>query len=397
MKPESIGVFFIFWISVTKSFNISPIPNILIETPNLPTHIPKNRSSYFGYSITLRLKSIMIGAPRDQSTVFSQANINEPGVIYKCTWSSNVSCHAYNFDSDGHKIFEKSEVVNGKKIRNDAHEWKNNQMLGATMDGMNSESDLFVACAPNFIAYRWVAQSSKHVDLEHMNGVCYSVKDTKGDQPQNSTVHNPISNLTMQEEISKNLTIKFIFGMAQQGFSLHVNNEGQTTIGAPGIYDGKGSIFTMGANEKNRIAAPTISRYIRVPYTGYAVTSGKFDKHSSKTYFVASAPRIQYLNGEVHLLEMKDNMENFQSYTKYFKSRLSLRYNFTAEQFGDYFGYALLADDFNGDGHLDLAVSAPLYSDHEIYDLGAVYIFLNDVPEKGKRVLCPDIEYKIIS
>lgn len=59
---------------------------------------------------------------------------------------------------------------------------------------------------------------------------------------------------------------------------------------------------------------------------------------------------------------------------------------FTGQQFGEYFGYSLLSEDFNGDGLPDLAVAAPLYSVPGSYENGAVYIFLNKGEVSRKTV-----------
>lgn len=46
---------------------------------------------------------------------------------------------------------------------------------------------------------------------------------------------------------------------------------------------------------------------------------------------------------------------------------------------GEYFGYALVAEDFDNDGYTDLAISAPFHSyGDEGFDNGAVYIYKNN-------------------
>ena len=48
--------------------------------------------------------------------------------------------------------------------------------------------------------------------------------------------------------------------------------------------------------------------------------------------------------------------------------------SFLGDQIGAYFGYALAAGDFNGDGLADLAIGAPLYSVDGKYENGRVYV-----------------------
>lgn len=379
-----LGILWIFWMSTAESFNISPVPNIIIDRPEQETHTPKNRSSYFGYSINLRHESIMIGAPRDQSTVYNQRNINEPGVIYKCTWSSNVTCHAYSVDKKGNEIVKEKKEL---KKSNDATEFKSNQMLGATMDGMNSESNSFVTCAPNFVFYRWISTRDETFYDDYQTGACYLVDETVGDQPHNTKRINPLTDLNKQLFYNlKNVPMQ-VFGMAQQGFSLHVNDEGEIISGSPGIWDGKGSVVTINKNGQTSVPAPTYDSLLRSPLFGYAVTSGKFDKSSDKTYFVASAPRFNNLKGNVFIFDISKIDQTKISFTTYFDKQINTLYKFNVKGFGDYFGYSVLAEDFNNDGRLDLAVSAPSYSDKfDNCDFGAVYIFMNQEPMKGQKV-----------
>lgn len=99
------------------------------------------------------------------------------------------------------------------------------------------------------------------------------------------------------------------------------------------------------------------------------MTSAQFNKPSdNKTYYVASAPRSKKhedILGDIFIFDIIDS--KFTSVKKLHGS-----------QFGDYFGYSLLVEDFNNDDLPDLAVSAPLYSIDTYHENGAVYIFLNE-------------------
>lgn len=56
---------------------------------------------------------------------------------------------------------------------------------------------------------------------------------------------------------------------------------------------------------------------------------------------------------------------------------ISKSYVFRGKQFGEYFGYAVLAEDLNNDGLTDVIISAPQYSVTGSFDEGAIYVFLN--------------------
>lgn len=83
--------------------------------------------------------SILIGAPRAQSTLNSQQKINETGAIYKCGFnrSENAGCEPFTFDSSDNYSENNNELTfNNEK--------KDHQWLGASMDGSASDSDKFV-------------------------------------------------------------------------------------------------------------------------------------------------------------------------------------------------------------------------------------------------------------
>lgn len=80
--------------------------------------------------------SIMVGAPRAQSSLASQRTVNETGAIYRCSLATE-KCAPYNFDTLGNTIYEKSDYTINDEL-------KEYQWLGATCDGNGRESDRFV-------------------------------------------------------------------------------------------------------------------------------------------------------------------------------------------------------------------------------------------------------------
>lgn len=55
---------------------------------------------------------------------------------------------------------------------------------------------------------------------------------------------------------------------------------------------------------------------------------------------------------------------------------IEIKQSFRSHQMGDFFGYALVAGDFNDDGVCDLVIAAPFHCWHrDSYDNGAVYVY----------------------
>lgn len=128
-----------------------------------------------------------------------------------------------------------------------------------------------------------------------------------------------------------------------------------------------GSIIRYGGPQDFNILHPIDTIIKQVSYFGYAVTSGQFNKpEDNKTYYVGSAPRATNNNfvGQILIYDIQNE-------------KFILKKNLLGTQTGEYFGYALLVDDFNNDGLSDLAVSAPMYSVDSYTENGAVYIYLN--------------------
>ena len=97
-------------------------------------------------------------------------------------------------------------------------------------------------------------------------------------------------------------------------------------------------------------------------YFGYELAFGHFFPGPNGVSIVISAPRANLLRGHVHVISMNAPNDS--------------RYSFVGEQIGSYFGHSISVADFNGDGLDDLLIGAPLFSTKRHFELGRVYIVL---------------------
>lgn len=373
----------LFLLHLASGFNISPSPNIAFQEPQLTTYMDKVRSSYFGYSINLRKKSILVGAPRAQSTLVNQRLVNETGAVYKCSLETE-KCYPYIFDLNGNTHVENQDLAyNSEK--------KDYQMLGAAMDGLGSESDRFVVCAPKLIGN---LETSDHYLL---HGICYWVADTESEQPKGVRTITPLRQRSLQIFKVNDTLNHFYYMYGEQGFGVHVsdNNE-EILMGAPGVYNWKGTVIRYKANERPDLGGlsrrdetavthsilkrQTMEYSSEVPnphysglnddsYFGYAVSSGYLmGNEDPRIFYVASAPQANGQTGQVYLFTITNIG---------IETQIKTLYEFKGTSMGEYFGYTLLVEDFNGDNLPDVAIAAPFYSKTGDYENGAVYIFLN--------------------
>lgn len=143
------------------------------------------------------------------------------------------------------------------------------------------------------------------------------------------------------------------------GFSVHITeNTSEILTGAPGIFRWAGSVARHKKNRygvyESEIPNPGLSDYEDDAFFGYAVSSGYFNRaRKSKLYYIASAPRSNFLKGSVQIFDIigPKKMKEIEVYQK-----------FEGQQMGEYFGYSLITEDFNGDGHTDIAVGAPFHT-----------------------------------
>lgn len=337
----------------------------------------------------------MVGAPRAQSTLDSQRKVNETGAVYKCIIETGV-CEPYVFDMLGNVRAERQELTYESSI-------KSHQMLGAVMDGHNSESDRFVVCAPNIITEIFNASSN---EPEHYlyHGICYWTPNTIDAKPLQVKSMAPLRVIRNQQvSISpKNYVFNYMFG--QMGFNVHMtDNSEEILMGAPGVWTWKGTVvrYKSKINEESQLSRRdefgqhSIRRRAFIEYVsdipnpniwnngedekndtyfGYAVTSGYFDgPETTRLLYVASAPQGD-LPWSVAVFDIVDAYANDPGGPKTIK----IYETFEEQQLGEYFGYALVSEDFNNDGYVDIAVAAPFYSNGlTSYDNGRVYVYLN--------------------
>lgn len=345
---------------------------------------------HFGFSFSSSIFSVIVGAPRAQSTLDSQRRVNETGAVYKCMLRNAESqeCIPFVFDEWGNMVGDSSQYIY-------SNEMKQEQWLGATMDGTASDNSKFVVCAPRLM-------SSVPPNHYLMHGICYWTSNTNGSTP---TKVQKIAPLRLKDKQQNHFNGEryFYHMFGEQGISAHVteNNE-EIIIGAPGIYTWKGSIVRHRAKptvdlgglsrrdenglslSRTRDAEPEIVEYgSDVPnpllwdqddnsYFGFAVSSGYFDgPEKKKLLYVATAPQANIQQGEAYIFDIVDHSSfNEKTIKKY--------YTFSGMQFGEYFGYALVTDDFDNDGYTDVAISAPFHSKEGLNENGAVYIYRNE-------------------
>ncbi|XP_055608647.1 integrin alpha-PS3-like [Uranotaenia lowii] len=376
---------------LVDGFNVSPQPNFIFTEPVLQTFMPKVRSSMFGFALNLRPGGVIVGAPQAQSNLASQRRINETGAIYKCFFDRG-QCEPFYFDKMGNTNNENEPFAYSS-------EKKDFQFLGASMDGLGSSEKLpFVVCAPKIV--------SELVDYYLLHGMCYVTPETEGNEPKIIRPVYPlrVKNKQLYKDPKKDGVQFYNYMYGEQGLSVHMtDNSEEVLIGAPGVFNWRGTVIRYrrqinedlgGLSRRDgselRRSQPVLDRSKRqivnyfsdVPnpyftpeleddsYFGFAVSSGSFED-KNKILYVASAPQMDLQTGTVYIFDII-NADAFA------ETQIEIKSRFPGQQQGEYFGYALLTEDFNGDGLPDLAISAPMHSIDSEYEQGVVYIWINE-------------------
>lgn len=370
-----------------KAFNLSPTANYVFQYPaDQRTFLPQLRSSYFGYAINLRTDGLLVSAPRAQTTLELQRKLNETGAIYKCPLVSTSPCVPFVFDKEGN--VEADRHFGYYQSRRKQEQW-----LGMAMDGGSSPNDKLVVCAPKMIT---------PVQSEHflLHGACYiSMSGTAGSK----LIEPPVELAPLRDSGLQVLNVdggKLFYMYGEMGLSAHIseNNE-EVLIGAPGVYTWKGTVVLHrprkggdpgGLSKRDssklgravdhpglieyetHIPRPNLWNQSDDSYFGFAVASGYFGgPQTTELLYAASAPQASQ-TGEVYVFDVVDYSANLPG-IKTIKKLAVL----AGSQMGEYFGYTILAQDFNNDGYVDLVVGAPFHSNDGYLEHGCVYYYQN--------------------
>lgn len=234
-----------------------------------------------------------------------------------------------------------------------------------------------------------------------MHGVCYWTSNTTSLRPANVQKIAPLRFRDKQQNvIDKDRYFFYMYG--EQGLSVHITEDNEEIlIGAPGIFTWKGSIIRhkakpledLGGLSRRNEGATSHPRQKQITddveyssdipnpmywnqddnsYFGFAISSGYFDgPGKKKLLYVASAPQANSQQGEVYIFDIVDHYSALDKTIKIY-------HTFPGQQFGEYFGYSLITDDFNNDGFTDIAIAAPHNSKTGYYENGVVYIYRNE-------------------
>lgn len=282
----------------------------------------------------------------------AQGTINETGAIFRCSLRT-ASCQPFVLETQANILLDDNDELLKSEIRD--FQW-----LGAAMDGGASDEDAFIACAPRLQA---VFQGELM-----MNGICYWLNNTRAGAVPNSVQKLLLSlrhkHFQTRKENGKSI---YYYMLAQQGFSVHKPPfEKEILIGAPGGHNWKGSVVLHSKKEDHIVMPNQMNLHLSDDsYLGYALSSGYFMESTSKRLlYLATAPRANNQSGEAYIYDY-----NAQGFIKHC--------SFYGQQYGEYFGYAILGEDINGDGLTDVVVGAPLHSLQDSFDNGAIYVFVN--------------------
>uniref|UniRef100_T1H2E8 Integrin alpha-2 domain-containing protein n=1 Tax=Megaselia scalaris TaxID=36166 RepID=T1H2E8_MEGSC len=305
---------------------------------------------------------VIVGAPRAQSHLEAQRNINETGAIYKCTLNTGT-CAPYVFDTKGNTYSEGNQYVYDS-------EKKDNQWLGGSMDGGSKDTDKLIVCAP-----RLIANLEPNDYLIH--GICYWTNDTLTNTPTVKVI-SPLRLKTKQVKVMDKGRKRFNHMFGEQGISVHLtdNNE-EFIIGAPGIDTWRGSVVRSRYKLKEDIGGLSRRRRDIFKFPGtydFVISSGYFNSSDDKKLlYLATAPQADNQSGEAYIFDIEGSGDNYE---------IKKLFVFHGSKFGEYFGYSVLTEDVNGDGLPDVIISAPQYwTNSQSYEVGAIYIFIN----RGKK------------
>ncbi|XP_059474433.1 integrin alpha-PS4-like [Neocloeon triangulifer] len=348
--------------------------------------------NYFGFSVALRRALpgtawnswLLVGAPRANSTFPQQVNLHQPGAVFECRLHDGElenRCQSLPFDTTGEdRVFR----PNGFSY----HHKKDDAWLGSTIAVEDEPNGRTVICGP-----RWI--NKYYEDVYLMNGVCYWY-DRGSFMTSAAQILTPLIEKKKQayntpsDKPGVQDTKVFNYAYGGAGIAaefIKSENKSELIIGAPGVFDWKGTIVRYRSLEDDSKeqtvyddpAVPSPKSVAAIPYLGYfgySVGAAQFFPGDSKAYYVSGAPRAADYKGKVMLYSVPE----------YDDEELKVLYELEGQQMGEYFGASLCVADVNGDGQPDLVVGAPQHSlpaqsstDLSQGEEGRIYVFINEL------------------
>jgi FG-GAP repeat len=243
------------------------------------------------------------------------------------------------------------------KIENTDHtaEQRSGQWLGGSMDGHGRDYDPLVVCAPKRMER----------DGQREKGVCY-YWSRRAELIEKS--------LVIERSNSNRRT-------SELGWSVHITDDQKEIVMGDPWKDGVVTRYTPVYDRQTGFKSAK-----KESWFGYAVTSG---------HFFGISGGVQYAASEMNPRQKKTNcvklfQYNYPSGDQEVKTNGELEPD-TFQNFGEYFGYTLLAEDFNADGFSDLVVAAPLHSKNQEQENGAVYVYMNRKATSGNIIFEKEI------
>lgn len=347
------------FIPAALHFNLAPQPNMVLRSSPTSGHTGPN-ATLFGYTVCMRTTHILVGAPH-----YSTADDARRGLVSRCSFENFVAnCATYDLEPDVAR-----PTMDGSPMR----------ALGGAMACLNGDHDMFVVCAMRSTTFEQEVSQA----YERNPGACYRSRNTRSEDVHEWFVK--LNNIMYADRVllprgsGPPPEQPADFGELRE-LSVHVTDDNmEMLLGVPGA--------------ANRIG--TVVRYHKMPDTRYnkqrpmpaawalpinanigrAIGSGRFGGPGDErnTYLASSilggVPMVLLFD---YVFAMDGGMAGVRVLQRIEGGQRS----------GEHFGYALVADDFNGDDWTELVVAAPAY---DIGDRGrggressgAVYVFGN--------------------
>ncbi|XP_012234864.1 integrin alpha-9-like [Linepithema humile] len=352
----TIQFILLFNLLVVSAYNIDTNYPILYpdSATNINRYIHTNfQRSYFGYSVLLHhdfqknISWLLIGAPRGNYTGSVSKELDEPGVVYRCSLPGSCEEIEPAVIKDENVFYNNVNMLIYKK-----RSW-----FGAAMS-IERNSGFFTICAPRTNRrFSWY-YSWQYVNINLMEGVCYSDR---------------ISSTTVMAETSDIRRINFSkkwWYHTMHGFSVSFESpldkkakNISRIIGRPSDEEnGSVNVASLATSNFDEIYSKDThsSRIVSVTENskfGYTVTSGYYFAPTQSLFACADPGWNQ--TGQVAVMKTNEK----------FTSVVARLYG---SDIGEFFGASLTTGDLNNDGLHDLVIGAPHWGN----DHGRIYIYL---------------------